>query len=158
MTIAVYPGSFDPLTLGHLDIAKRASSIFETLYLAVMVNPHKSPLFTVEERLQLIEESVADIKNIKVVSFPGLLVHYASDIGAKVIVKGLRLVSDFESELQQATMNRQMLPSVETFFIPTNNHYSYLSSSIVKEIARHGGNIHEFVPAHVEAAVLQKYK
>lgn len=156
MNVAVYPGSFDPITFGHLDIAVRSSSVFDKVIIAVMVNPFKIPFFSIEQRVELIEESVSEITNIRVDSFEGLLVHYMDKIGAKVIIKGLRLVSDFESELQQATINKQMMNSIETFFMPTNTHYSYLSSSIVKEIAKHGGEIHEFVPAHVEKAVVEK--
>lgn len=153
MKIAVYPGSFDPVTLGHLDIAERAAKIFDKVIIAVMVNPHKNPLFTVEERLDLIREAVRHIPNIEVDSFPGLLVHYLREKGAQVIVKGLRAVSDFESELSMAHINWKMYPDAETFFIPTNSKYSYISSSLVKEIARHGGVISDFVPPHVERAL-----
>ncbi|HEU4963068.1 MAG TPA: pantetheine-phosphate adenylyltransferase [Bacilli bacterium] len=158
MTIAIYPGSFDPVTMGHLDISERAAKIFDKLIIAVMVNPHKNPMFTEEERKELIRESVKHLPNVVVDSFPGLLVDYAREQGAQVIVKGLRFVSDFESELQMASMNRMMNEDAETFFIPTNHNYSYLSSSIVKEIARHGGPIAELVPAHVERAIREKYR
>ncbi|WP_018132899.1 pantetheine-phosphate adenylyltransferase [Effusibacillus pohliae] len=158
MKIAVYPGSFDPVTLGHLDIAERAAKIFDKLIIAVMVNPHKNPLFTVEERTELIREAVRHIPNIEVDSFPGLLVHYLQAKGAQVIVKGLRAVSDFESELAMASINWKMYPAAETFFMPTNFKYSYISSSLVKEIARHGGPIEEFVPLHVEKAVRAAYE
>jgi len=145
------------LTLGHLDIAERGAKIFDKLIIAVMVNPHKNPLFTVEERKELIREAVKHLPNVEVDSFPGLLVNYAKERGATVFIKGLRAVSDFESELQMASLNRLMYDRAETFFIPTNNKYSYLSSSIVKEIARHGGDVHEFVPAHVDLALRGKY-
>lgn len=158
MKVAVYPGSFDPITLGHLDIAERAAKLFDKLVIAVMVNPHKNPLFTEEERKDLIREAVAHIPNVEVDSFPGLLVKYAESIGAHAIVKGLRAVSDFESELSMASINSKMYAGADTIFIPTNFKYSYISSSLVKEIARHGGNIEEFVPSHVEKALQIKYR
>lgn len=157
MRIAIYPGSFDPVTLGHLDITERGAKTFDKLIVAVMVNPHKNPLFDEEERKELIREAVKHLPNVEVDSFPGLLVDYAREKGAQVIIKGLRFVSDFESELQMASMNRMMYEDAETFFIPTNHNFSYLSSSIVKEIARHGGPISELVPAHVEKAIREKY-
>lgn len=158
MRIAVYPGSFDPLTLGHLDIVERSAKTFDKLIIAAMVNPHKNPLFTLEERRELIREGIKHLPNVEVDTFGGLLVNYVKEKGATVIVKGLRFVSDFESELQQASLNRLMYEGAETLFMPTNYHYSYLSSSIVKEIARHGGPISELVPRHVEAALKQKYQ
>jgi pantetheine-phosphate adenylyltransferase len=157
MRIAIYPGSFDPLTLGHLDIVQRSAKTFDKLVIAVMVNPAKNPLFTLEERVELIREAVKHLPNVEVDSFTGLLVHYAEAKGANLIVKGLRFVSDFESELQMASLNRLMYEGAETVFMPTNHKYSYLSSSIVKDIARHGGPISELVPKHVEQALLVKY-
>ena len=157
MRIAIYPGSFDPLTLGHLDIVQRSAKTFDKLVIAVMVNPAKNPLFTLEERVELIREGVKHLPNVEVDSFTGLLVHYAEAKGANLIVKGLRFVSDFESELQMASLNRLMYEGAETVFMPTNHRYSYLSSSIVKDIARHGGPISELVPKHVEQALLVKY-
>jgi pantetheine-phosphate adenylyltransferase len=157
MKIAIYPGSFDPVTLGHLDIAERGAKVFDKVIVAVMVNPHKNPLFTIEERKELIREAVSHLPNVEVDSFPGLLVNYARAKGAEVIIKGLRAVSDFESELQMASLNRLMYEGAETLFIPTNHKYSYLSSSIVKEIARHGGPISELVPPNVERALREKY-
>ncbi|MCX7568444.1 pantetheine-phosphate adenylyltransferase [Tumebacillus sp. DT12] len=157
MRIAVYPGSFDPLTNGHLDIAERGAKTFDKLIIAVMVNPHKNPLFTVEERKELIREATQHLPNVEVDSFPGLLVNYARENGVSAIIKGLRAVSDFEMELQHATLNRRMFPEAETLFIPTAYNYSYLSSSIVKEIARHGGPVSELVPPHVERQLREKY-
>lgn len=157
-TLAVYPGSFDPVTLGHLDIIERGARIFDKVIVAVMVNPHKNPLFTVEERKELIRRSVLHIPNIEVDSFPGLLVDYIRERKAQVIIKGLRAVSDFESELQMASMNKHMYKDAETFFLPTSSKYSYLSSSIIKEIARHGGSVSAFVPPHVEQAMREKFK
>jgi pantetheine-phosphate adenylyltransferase len=158
MRIAIYPGSFDPMTLGHLDIVERSSKIFDKLIVAVMVNPHKNPLFNEEERKDLIREAVKHLPNVEVDSFPGLLVNYAQRQGATVIIKGLRFVSDFESELQMAALNRQMNDQAETLFMPTSQKHSYLSSSIVKEIARHGGPVADLVPAHVETAMRAKYE
>jgi pantetheine-phosphate adenylyltransferase len=157
MRIAVYPGSFDPVTLGHLDIVERGAKTFDKLIIAAMVNPHKNPLFTLEERKALLREAVKHLPNVEVDNFPGLLVNYVKEKGASVIIKGLRFVSDFESELQQASLNRLMYDGAETLFMPTNHNYSYLSSSIVKEIARHGGPISVLVPPHVEIALRQKY-
>lgn len=157
MKIAIYPGSFDPLTLGHLDIVERSAKTFDKLIIAVMVNPSKNPLFTLEERVELIREAVKHLPNVEVDSFTGLLVHYVQAKGANLIVKGLRFVSDFESELQMASLNRLMYEGAETVFMPTNHKYSYLSSSIVKDIARHGGPISELVPRHVEQALVAKY-
>ncbi|TCP52474.1 phosphopantetheine adenylyltransferase [Tumebacillus sp. BK434] len=157
MSIAIYPGSFDPVHLGHLDIAERGAKVFDKVIIAVMVNPHKNPLFTIDERKELIREAVKHLPNVEVDSFTGLLVDYARQQNAGVIIKGLRAVSDFESELQMASLNRHMYEAAETLFIPNNHNYSYLSSSIVKEIARHGGPVSDFVPGHVEAAMREKY-
>jgi len=157
MSTAIYPGSFDPLTLGHLDIIQRSAKTFDRLVVAVMVNPHKNPLFSLEERTELIREAVKHLPNVDVEHFEGLLVNYVRDKGATVIIKGLRFVSDFESELQMASLNRLMYEGAETLFMPTNHKYSYLSSSIVKDIARHGGPVAELVPAHVEKALRAKY-
>ena len=157
MSIAIYPGSFDPLTFGHLDIVERTARQFDKLIIAVMVNPSKNPLFTLEERKELIQGAVKHLPNVEVDSFTGLLVNYVRDKGANIIVKGLRFVSDFESELQMASMNRLMYDGAETVFMPTNYKYSYLSSSIVKDIARHGGPVTELVPKHVEQALIHKY-
>ncbi|MFD2171422.1 pantetheine-phosphate adenylyltransferase [Tumebacillus lipolyticus] len=156
--IAIYPGSFDPITLGHLDIAERGAKVFEKVIIVVMVNPHKNPLFTIEERKELIRQAVRHLPNVEVDSYTGLQVDYAREKSSKVIIKGLRAVSDFESELQMASLNRHMYEDAETLFIPTNHKYSYLSSSIVKEIARHGGPFSDLVPADVEIAMREKYK
>jgi pantetheine-phosphate adenylyltransferase len=157
MQTAIYPGSFDPITLGHLDIVERASNIFERVVIAVMVNPHKNPLFTVEERTELIRKSVAHLPNVTVDSFPGLLVDYICTHNIDVIIKGLRAVTDFETELQMAHMNKKLYPKAETFFMPTNTRFSYLSSSIVKELARHGGDVRDLVPECVYEMLRSKY-
>jgi pantetheine-phosphate adenylyltransferase len=145
---ALCPGTFDPVTNGHLDIVRRASSLYEGVVVAVIENPSKRPLFPTEERVSMLEEAVTDLENVEVDSFSGLLVDYAGRKGIGVIVKGLRAVSDFDYELQMAQMNRQ-LSGVETCFVPTSPNWSYLSSSLVKEIARYGGDVSGLVPDHV---------
>ena len=154
--IAVVPGSFDPITLGHLDIIKRGASVFDEIHVVVLNNSSKKPLFTVEERIDLIREVTSSIPNVQVDSFSGLLVDYARNVNAHAIVRGLRAVSDFEYEMQITSMNRVLDENIETFFIMTNNQYSFLSSSIVKEVAKYGGNISELVPKQVEAALKLK--
>jgi pantetheine-phosphate adenylyltransferase len=156
--IAVYPGSFDPVTSGHYDIIERAAGMFETLIVLVAANSTKSPLFSAEERVALIRESCVNLPNVRVAILPSvLLVSYVESCGAKVIVKGLRAVSDFEYEFQMALLNRRLQPEVETIFLMTAAEYSYLSSSIVKEIARLGGDIVGLVPEAVRSALLIKY-
>ena len=155
--IVVVPGSFDPLTNGHLDIIKRSAKIFSDVRVAVMNNSSKNSLFTVKERMALIEEVTAAMPNVKVESSSGLLIDYAKNIGASAIVRGLRAVSDFEYEMQITSMNRVLDESIETFFIMTNNQYSFLSSSIVKEVAKYGGEISELVPKPVEQALKKKF-
>lgn len=156
--IAVVPGSFDPITNGHLDIIKRAADVFDTVYVAVLNNSAKNPLFTIEERIKLIEEVTKDIQNLKIESSSGLLIEYARSKKAKAIVRGLRAVSDFEYEMQITSMNRFLDESIETFFIMTKNQYAFLSSSIVKEVARYGGNVKGLVPEIVEQALKEKYQ
>lgn len=155
---AVYPGSFDPVTSGHYDVIVRAAGMFETLTVLVAANSAKSPLFTAEERVDLLRRSCADLPNVKVeVLPPTLLVEHVAQNGAKVIVKGLRAVSDFEYEFQMALLNRHLEPGVETIFLMTAAEHSYLSSSIVKEIARLGGDIAGLVPEVVRPALEQKF-
>lgn len=155
--IAVVPGSFDPITNGHLDIIKRARDVFDFVYVAALKNSSKNPLFTIEERLELIEKVTKDIPNIRVESSSGLLVDYAKSRNAIAIVRGLRAVSDFEYEMQITSMNRFLDESIETFFIMTKNQYSFLSSSIVKEVARYGGSVKGLVPCEVEEALKKKF-
>ncbi|WP_438316854.1 pantetheine-phosphate adenylyltransferase [Sporosarcina sp. FA9] len=155
--IVVVPGSFDPITNGHLDIIKRAAKVFGDVRVAVMNNSSKNSLFSVEERVALIKEVTACIPNVKVETSSGLLIDYAKSIGASAIVRGLRAVSDFEYEMQITSMNRVLDESIETFFIMTNNQYSFLSSSIVKEVAKYGGEISVLVPKSVELALKKKY-
>ena len=139
MRLAVCPGSFDPPTLGHLDIIERTARVFDKVLVVVFSNPQKSPLFTVDERLEMLRETTEAIPNVEVDFSNGLLSEYALGRGAEVIVKGLRAISDFEVEFQMARMNKKLAPSIETMFMMTSNDYSYLSSSIVKEVALLGG-------------------
>ncbi|MBT2694706.1 pantetheine-phosphate adenylyltransferase [Bacillus sp. ISL-55] len=155
--VAVCPGSFDPITLGHLDIITRAAKVFDELYVVVLNNSSKQPLFSVEERIELIEQVTKSIPNVKVDSFQGLLVDYAESVNADAIIRGLRAVSDFEYEMQITSMNRVLSDKIETFFIMTNNQYSFLSSSIVKEVAKYDGDISELVPREVKEALLEKF-
>lgn len=155
--IAVVPGSFDPITNGHLDIIERAAKVFPEVRVAVMHNSSKNPLFTVEERMDLIRAVTSKFPNVIVESSSGLLIDYARNAGASVIVRGLRAISDFEYEMQITSMNRMLDESIETFFVMTKNQYSFLSSSIVKEVARYGGDISVLVPSEVEKALREKY-
>lgn len=155
--VAVVPGSFDPITMGHLDIIKRASKIFDEVKVVVMNNSSKNPLFNIEERIALIAEVTDSIPNATVDSFGGLLIDYAVEVEANAIIRGLRAVSDFEYEMQITSMNRFLNEDIETLFMISNNQYSFLSSSIVKEVAKYGGNISGLVPAAVEKALKQKF-
>lgn len=156
-TIAVAPGSFDPVTNGHLDIIERSTKIFDKVIVAVLINRNKTPLFNIEERVELLQESFRDYPNVEVDSFDGLLVNYVRSKNANVIVRGLRAVTDFEYEMQSTSINRKMDKDIETFFMMTNNQYSYLSSSIVKEVAKNQGDVNGLVPSHVEEALKQRY-
>ena len=146
MRTAVYPGSFDPVTKGHLDIIRRASKTFDKVYVAILTNSSKTPMFSLEQRLDWLRRSTADIENVEIDSFSGLLVNYLKEKNANIIIKGLRAVSDFEYEFQMALMNRKLNPDVETLFMMTSGKYSYLSSSIVKEVARHKASLEGLVP------------
>ncbi len=156
MAKALVPGSFDPVTNGHLDIIRRAAAMFDTVLIAVARNYSKSPLFDLEDRVAILTEVCQDLPNVSIASFEGLLVNYAAENGATVIVKGLRAVSDFEYELQMALMNRRLKQDVETVFLMTGAEHSYLSSSIVKEIARLGGSVEGLVPQSVERRLQSK--
>ena len=155
--VAVYPGSFDPITFGHLDIIERGLEVFDTLVIAVARNSGKNELFSIEERIDLIREAVADDPRVRVDTFAGLLIDYVVAQGARVILRGLRAVSDFEYEFQIAQMNHNLRPSIETLFMMTSVPYGYLSSSIVKEVASHNGNIDDFVPPAVKRALAAKF-
>lgn len=158
MKTAIYPGSFDPITNGHLDIIRRSAAIFDHLVVAVSVNHSKKPLFTIEERIKLIEKVTEDIKNIEIVTFDGLLADYAKLRDAKVIIKGLRAVSDFEYEFQMALLNKSLNQDTETLFMATSQNYSFLSSSIVKEIGALGGDLTGLVPEKIMNEIKQKLK
>jgi pantetheine-phosphate adenylyltransferase len=156
--IAIYPGSFDPVTLGHLDVIERASRLFHQLYVAVLGNPNKSPTFSTQERIRLIERAIAHLPNVSVEGFDGLTVNYARLRGARVMIRGLRALSDFEMELQMAHINKTLSSELETLFLATASDYSFLSSSVVKEIARFGGNVDHLVPPHVALALRQHFQ
>ena len=156
MKIAIVPGSFDPVTNGHIDIIKRTAELFDEVYVAILVNSSKKPLFTVEERIELLKHVTSDIKNVKIESFSGLLVDFARKKKASCIVKGLRAVSDYEYEVQMALTNKQIAPEIETLFIPTSGLYSYLSSSIVKEVAKYGGDLSQMLPNEIIEVIQNK--
>ncbi|EHX0502102.1 pantetheine-phosphate adenylyltransferase [Listeria monocytogenes] len=156
--IAVIPGTFDPITNGHLDIIERAAKIFDVLYVSVLNNSSKKPLFMIEERMEMIRQVTAHLPNVQVENASGLTVDYAATRGATAIVRGLRAVSDFEYEMQIASMNRTLNADIETFFVMTNTKYSFLSSSMVKEVAQYQGDISELVPEIVNKAVQAKFK
>ena len=157
MKTAVYPGSFDPITLGHLDIITRSSKIVDELVIGVLRNSAKNSLFSLEERVSMIREMIKDLPNVRVESFDGLLVDYMNEIGATIIVRGLRAVTDFEYELQIAQTNHVQNENIETIFLTTNLKYSYLSSTIVKEFASYGGDISKFVPEEIIDRIYAKY-
>lgn len=155
--IAIYPGSFDPITFGHLDIIERGCRLFERVIVAVLRNPNKTPLFTVQERLDQIRLSTSHLHNLEVDSFDGLTVNYAQIRQAQVLLRGLRVLSDFEVELQMAHTNKTLSDQIETVFLATSNEYSFLSSSLVKEIARFGGSVDHLVPQHVALDIYRCY-
>ena len=159
-TKVVYPGSFDPVTNGHLDIIKRAANLFDNLVVAVFKNPQKNPLFTMEERVELLKGSIkelSDISNIEIDSFSGLTMEYVKSKDATAIIRGLRAVSDFEGEFQMASMNKKLDCDIETIFFMTDSKYAFLSSSVVKEVAQFGGEVSDVVPDCVYRAILDKY-
>ena len=155
--IAIYPGSFDPITLGHLDIIERGCRLFEQVIVAVLRNPNKTPLFTVQERMDQICRSTPHLANVEIDGFDGLTVKYAKMRQAQVLLRGLRALSDFEAELQMAHTNKTLSSQIETVFLVTSNEYSFLSSSLVKEIARFGGSIDHLVPQQVALDIYQCY-
>jgi pantetheine-phosphate adenylyltransferase len=155
--IAIYPGSFDPITNGHLDVIQRASGLFDEVIVAVAKDNAKDSLFTLEVRAELLTASVSRLHNVKVTAFSGLLVDFALKNGAAALVRGLRAVSDFEFEFQLALMNRKLAPTLETVFLMPREELTYISSRLVKEIARLGGDVRSFVPDHVEAELKKKF-
>ncbi len=155
--VAIYPGSFDPITLGHLDIITRSSKLYDGVVVVVSRNPTKNPLFTVEERLAQIRKTTQHLENVKVDSFHGLTVNYAKKLKAKVLLRGLRVLSDFEKELQMAHTNKTLSDEIETVFLATSTEYGFLSSSLVKEIAKFGGPIDHLVPEHIALDVERCY-
>ncbi len=154
----ICPGSFDPVTLGHIDIIKRASKMFDKVIVAVLVNMSKTPSFSIEERISFLNEALKDVENIEIVGFSGLLADYAKERGAKAVVKGLRAMSDFEYEFQMALTNKKLNPELDTVFLTSDSQYMYLSSSMVKQIASLGGDISFFVPACIHAQVYERLK
>ena len=154
---AVYAGSFDPVTEGHLDLIGRAASLFDDVIVAVGVHPSRRPLFTVQERVELLTEASKDIDHVRVVSFEGLLIDYCASIGARILIRGLRHTMDFEYELQIAQANADMRPEVDTVFLPTSNRYGFVTASLVREIASHGGDVSRYVPPNVRAALSEKF-
>lgn len=154
---AVYPGSFDPITNGHVDIVRRGLKIFDKILVAVLENPKKNPLFTTKERVEMIEEEFADEKNVEVKVFHGLLVEFAKKNDAKIVIRGLRAISDFEYEFQMALMNMKLNPEIETFFMMPNISYTFVSSKLVKEIYMLGGCLKDLVSKHVEKKLQEKF-
>ena len=155
--IAIYPGTFDPVTHGHIDIIRRALGIFDKLIVSVALSPAKNPLFSIDQRVSFIQEGTKSLKNVEILPFDNLLTDFARENNASVIIKGLRAVSDFEYELQMGLMNRNLDESIETLFMIPSQEYAFLSSSFVKEIAKHGGNINNLVPKIVAKQLLKIY-
>ena len=155
--VAVYPGTFDPVTNGHLDLVDRARRHFDEVVVSILRNTNKQPLFVLDERVGFLKDAVADWDGVKVEAFDGLLVDHCRQIGASVILRGLRAISDFEYEMQAAMMNRKLEPNVETIFLLPGEAYSYLSSNLVREIGRLGGDIDQLVPAHVSEAMKRRF-
>lgn len=146
MTVAIYPGSFDPITNGHIDVLHRASNLFDHVIIAVLINPSKIPFLSIDVRMNLIRESITDLKNVEVDSFEGLTVDYAIKKSAKVLIRGLRAISDFEHEMQMAQINKTLKPEIETIFLVPKIEYNFLASSLVKEVALLGGDVSQLVP------------
>ena len=157
MLTAIYPGSFDPITNGHLDVIGRASRLADRLVVGVLLNANKNPLYAIEERVEMTREAVKGYPNIEVTHFDGLLVEFAERESARIIVRGIRAISDYEFELQMALMNRRLRPELETVFLMAAEQYSFVSSRIIKEVARLGGNIGGMVPPHVEARLRARF-
>ncbi len=157
MKSAIYPGSFDPVTLGHLDIIRRSAGLADHLIVGVLNNSSKTPLFSLDERVNMLKEAAKDIPNVEIVSFSGLLVDFAKQQNCNVVIRGLRAVTDFEYELAMSQTNRVVNPDIDTIFLNTSLKYAYLSSSMVKEVAQYGGDVSKFVPANVIEPIYEKY-
>lgn len=157
MKSAIYPGSFDPVTLGHLDIIRRSAGLTDHLIVGVLNNSSKTPLFSLDERVNMLKEATKDIPNVEIVSFSGLLVDFAKQKNCNVVIRGLRAVTDFEYELAMSQTNRVVNPDIDTIFLNTSLKYAYLSSSMVKEVAQYGGDVSKFVPANVIEPIYEKY-
>ncbi|ELY3760313.1 pantetheine-phosphate adenylyltransferase [Cronobacter universalis] len=157
-TRAIYPGTFDPITNGHLDIITRAASMFDELILAVAASPHKKTMFSLDERVTLAQQAAAHLPNVSVTGFSDLMANFAQSQQANVLVRGLRTAGDFEYEMQLAHMNRHLMPSLESVFLMPSKEWSFISSSLVKEVARHQGDVSHFLPAHVHQALLEKLR
>lgn len=155
--IAIYPGTFDPITLGHIDIIHRGSKLFDRVLVTIAINQSKKPLFSLEERLEMINDAIKDYDNVTVEKFDGLLVNFALKKKAMVILRGLRAVSDFEYEFQMALMNKHLHDEISTVFLMPNEKYTYLNSTIIKDVAKHGGNIKKFVTKFVEHKLMNKF-
>ena len=158
MTIAIYPGAFDPITNGHLDIATRAAELFDEVIIGVFDTPDKRISFSTQERVELVKQSISDLPNVSVRSFKGLTVDFAKEVGARVIVRGLRIVEDFEREFNMAIMNKKLAPDLELICLMANLQYQFLSSSLLKEVAGLGGDVDSIVPKHVVAALMKNFK
>ncbi|EGT4275347.1 pantetheine-phosphate adenylyltransferase [Cronobacter sakazakii] len=157
-TRAIYPGTFDPITNGHLDIITRAASMFDELILAVAASPHKKTMFSLDERVALAQQAAAHLQNVSVTGFSDLMANFAQAQQANVLVRGLRTAGDFEYEMQLAHMNRHLMPTLESVFLMPSKEWSFISSSLVKEVARHQGDVSHFLPAHVHQALLEKLR
>jgi pantetheine-phosphate adenylyltransferase len=154
---AIYPGTFDPLTNGHADIVLRAARLFETVIVAVAANPSKQPLFSLDERVALARQAFADCQNVSVIGFSGLLADFAKSQQAQVLIRGVRAVADYEYEFQLASMNRSLNPQLDSIFMTPSEKNTFISSTLVKEVCRHGGDVASFVPEHVKQALLAKF-
>jgi len=157
MVLAVYPGTFDPLTYGHMDIIERAAALFGKLIVGIYENPSKQPLFSLDQRVKLVKEAVTGVPNVHVKAFQGLTVDFIRQIGGRVMIRGLRANSDFEREFEMALMNRKLAPDVELLCLMTSSQYQFLSSSLIKEVAKLGGSLEGMVPPHVAAALREKF-
>lgn len=157
-TKAIYPGTFDPITNGHIDIVTRAASMFDKVLLAIAASPSKKPMFTLDERIALAEQATAHLVNVEVIGFSDLMANFARAQQANILIRGLRAVADFEYEMQLAHMNRHLMPELESVFLMPSKEWSFISSSLVKEVARHHGDVTHFLPANVHQALMEKLK